>query len=181
MFAFIPFILVPGTIIADLDPYLCVLFKVFPDAEYVHKNSESMKLIGYILRLGLFFCLFFPVILQLFELQMRCIQRIDKVKFVSKIATGEERLYGSAFFKWYRLVQTTDTISNEPWCNSIVILMGNGFCIFLICNVASIKCVNILQKEIYWLMPTVSFACTSLHYFLLPQVVHLRTLSEDML
>lgn len=50
---------------------------------------------------------------------------------------------------------------------SVDILMVDGFVIFVTCNLATIRCYNILTLLIYWLMPTVSLFCLFFVYFLL--------------
>lgn len=71
------------------------------------------------------------------------------------------------FTYWHSVVNISVQILHDPIALLTVILISTGFAIFVVCNVATIRCFQILPLIHYWLMPTVLLVCTLFFYFTL--------------
>ncbi|CAL8135277.1 unnamed protein product [Orchesella dallaii] len=85
------------------------------------------------------------------------------------------------FFKWYNAFRVADQSYKGPISSMIGILMGNGFLIFAVCNVVTIKGFHILPLEVYWFAPTVSLLCAFFVYFLLPLAIESNKRSQQLI
>ncbi len=184
VFAIIPAILAPGAVYANVDPFLQITLKLCPDLLYALPN---VKWITIFIRVALsvicymeacrFFAVYFPTLLLIIEYRLKCLHMV----YMCTTPLSQDPIYGLTFFKWYQITQVVDNISKSAWCTILATLMGCGFSIFVICNVATLSCYGIIPLEVFWLMPTVSVACAVLNYFMFPLLIEVRTNSENML
>lgn len=184
IFAVIPFFFVPAGIYTRVDPFVVTLPLLFPPSWH---SIEAVKWFIFILRFYLstvcvmeacrFYAIYFPMLLQNLEYKLRCVH----IVFKHTLPFVNSQLYGLTFFKWYNMCLVANRISTDVWCSLLAVLQGDGFFIFVTCNVASFKCYGIIPIQVYWLMPTVSFACAIIHFYFLPLLIQIRTHSENLL
>lgn len=182
-FCGIPFILTPGTLLQDMDPFIYTFPKLFcenpakcPD-HIIWSIHVSRWILGYIaiFEACRFYAVFFPTLLFIFERQMHCLY------VLGNMPPKSDHLYTLEYFRWYAALRVADRTNNDGICGIAGVTMGAGFTVWVGVNVITLKCYNILPIAVYWLMPTVSVIILVLSGVLLSTVVKSRVESEAQL
>lgn len=184
IFTLTPPFLVPAALYTEVDPFVVTIPILFPVSWH---SVPLVKMLIFCIRTYLsticfmeacrFYAIQFLTVLQVLEFKLRCV----KLVFMYTFPFRETRFYGFTLFKWYHECQVANRISTDALCSLLATFMGDGFFIFLRCNIASFKCQVIIPLQVYWLMPTVSFACAIIHYYFLHLIIQVRTLCEKYL
>jgi len=107
-------------------------------------------------------CRFYSFMLTLFvtfeELQLRYLEFLYHLPI--DLVTDE------LFFKWYSSFQVAERIYKWVASSLIFLLMGEGFLIFVVCNITTIKGYYVLPIEMYWLAPIIVPGCQLFVLFL---------------
>ncbi|CAL8135275.1 unnamed protein product [Orchesella dallaii] len=120
-----------------------------------------------------FNAIYFPTFFYLLELQTRCLDALKSLPLNKGLDVK--------FFKWYNALRIAEQSYKGPMSSMIGILMANGFVIFTVCNVVTIKGFHILPLEVYWFAPTVSILCAFFVYFLLPLAIESHKRSQQLI
>lgn len=108
-----------------------------------------------------FLALHLTVVQYWLEMEVTCLELIQRIPS----SNGDN---DHLFFKWYSAHQIADQSFWAPLCTLVAILMGDGFAVFVVCNVGTVKGFSILPLEVYWILPLVSLISTFFTSFLLP-------------
>lgn len=164
-------------IFAQIDPFYYTFPKYFP---FLRNDFNTvLGWITFILRVVLTAicngeaCRFFAMYLGLIILHW--IELISKsLELVGCAKTANN------FIRMYSSLQVVNTSLLAPFNFLIGLLMGSGFIIFVVCNVASIKAYYVLPAQVYWFMPAVSILVAGFVYFFLTLVVEVCLVSQAM-
>ncbi|CAL8135273.1 unnamed protein product [Orchesella dallaii] len=165
----------PIAIIAmHVDPFIFTFPLLFPDVS-VHR---LILLRFTVIQIWVFECcrfnaIYFPTFFYMLELQTRCLDALKSLPLNKGLDVK--------FFKWYSALRIADQSYKGPMSSMIGILMANGFVIFTVCNVVTIKGFHILPLEVYWFAPTVSVLCAFFIYFLLPIAIESHKRSQQLI
>lgn len=171
--ALVPLVVVPGGIYLRIDPFSFTFQKLLPASSICVKNTESctsiLKILVVLLRIFCaticvveacrFFPLYFLQLLYHLELRLKAVEILNRLVPGPVLDSECNVLRYRRFLNCYSLLELSENILEGTISTLVAILMGDGFVIFVVCNLATIRCFNILPLLIYWLMPTVSLVC----------------------
>jgi len=184
VFALLPLILPPPAVFIDLDPFVCTFYRLIP-IDVVCCNNNICVVLGnvfiVIFRLiSSFVCVmeaaqFCSIIVSfiafMLELLARCLDDLQHIPSGSM----------SEFVTNYQALQLVNQFTNQPISPTIALMMGIGFVMFVVSNIATIRFFQKIPIHVYWLAPTISVICAFLVLFLLPLVVDVHRQSSKML
>ncbi|CAL8098197.1 unnamed protein product [Orchesella dallaii] len=88
---------------------------------------------------------------------------------------------GCHFFKHYSALSLATQIVDQTFSILVLILMGVGFGIFVVCNIASVRGFYRLPIIVYWFAPTVSLLCAFFVFSFLPLAIECHRQSRKLL
>lgn len=129
-------------------------------------------------------CRFVPLVLLLLilrlELQQSSLEVVDMIGQEITLNNNTSNSY-IKFLKWYSTFQMSFDALKSPVADLVAVLMGDGFVLLVVCNLASLRCYNTLPLLVYWFMPTMSLLCTSVMYLLLQFTVETHNKSRELI
>ncbi|CAL8135243.1 unnamed protein product [Orchesella dallaii] len=175
-FAGISVVLPMAAVVMSIDPFFCTFPLLFPTSQKC-VNSPICNLlrgaaivlsrlaVAYIccIEVTRFFSFFFSTLVYMFEVQMRYLNILHNFPLGSRM--------DGKFLKWYNSYRVADQSFKEPFSLVVFILLGDGFVIFVVANVMTIKTYYILPIEVYWICPMVSLMTAFFVYIFLPLAI----------
>ncbi|CAL8135269.1 unnamed protein product [Orchesella dallaii] len=119
-----------------------------------------------------FYAFCFTTCSYVLELQSRCMEKFNRVPSGIKM--------DMKLFKWYSSLQIVHQSYKESVSWKILILLGDGFIISVVCNVVTLKRYNI-PIELYWIAPAVSMLCCVFMALFLPIVAQIDVKSRELI
>ncbi|CAL8135241.1 unnamed protein product [Orchesella dallaii] len=186
MFAGTTLTLTTVLIMFHIDQFSAILRVLFPINSVCSNDSECAKIYNiFMLVYGFilgnicvstacrFFAIYFSMLVYICELQLRYLDTLNRLPL--GVAMDLK------FFKWYSALRIANQVYEGPLSWMVAILIGDGFIIFVVCNVATIKGYYIFPIEVYWLAPAVSLICAFFAKFLLPVAIESDMVSRKLI
>lgn len=159
---------------AEMDPFHFSLPRLFPSLPWKYLFLLRLGLSFTVVTEGLrFYAFFYNLCLFLIELECRCLEGLQNLR------TGWRSF--AKFKMCYDQFLLLGTIILEPVSVISVVILGFGFVLYVVANVVTLKCANILPPEVYWVAPLFSLLFTIFVPLLLSFVVRNSMENEELL
>lgn len=167
-------VIAPASVYAEMEPYHVTFPMIFPLFLDYPKAGKCMYLLVGLIGIGeacMLLAFYLPKMVYLIEVQFDMLIHLNQISF-----DKPER-----FLSWYQTVHIWDNIL-VPYVNCMTgSMMGCGFIIFIVSNVITLKCYDMLPFVHYLVAPFCSISAFAVVYFSLPFVVHIAECTGGMI
>lgn len=177
-----PWLLCPGGLYMKLDPFSFTFAKLLTRNQIFEEVGPNVKTFIWVAEFFLrlicsyictveacrFFSFFFSFVLLNYESVLKVSTFLNC--YVLSANNPESTREFLRVYRWYVIITSVYKNTLEQF---VATSMGEGFVIFVIANLVTLTCSQLIPIYVYWLMPMVSVACTFFVHTLLVTVVEI--------